>query len=160
MTFGFIEAEKASFPISRMCHVFGVSQSGFLAWQERPTCRRQQRDMVYLAHIRTAFALADGTCGSPRMQRDLVDEGHEIGRHRTARPMRENRLIARQKRRFKRTANMPGRRAEPCGAGLHGGRSGPEMGGGYLLHLDGRGLAPPRRRVGPLLPPRRRLGHA
>ena len=28
MTFGFIEAEKASFPISRMCHVLGVSQSG------------------------------------------------------------------------------------------------------------------------------------
>ncbi len=31
MTFGFIEAEKASFPISRMCRVLGVSQSGFFA---------------------------------------------------------------------------------------------------------------------------------
>jgi putative transposase len=39
------------------------------------------------------------------MHRDLVDEGHEIGRHRTARLMRENRLIARQKRRFKRTTD-------------------------------------------------------
>lgn len=60
MTFGFIEAEKASFPISRMCHVLGVSQSGFFAWQERPACLRQQQDMVYLAHIRTAFALSNG----------------------------------------------------------------------------------------------------
>lgn len=68
MTFGFIEAEKASFPISRMCRVLGVSQSGFLAWQERPACRRQQQDMVYLAHIRTAFALSNGTYGSPRMR--------------------------------------------------------------------------------------------
>ena len=42
MTFGFIEAEKASFPISRMCRVLEVSQSGFFAWQERPACRRQQ----------------------------------------------------------------------------------------------------------------------
>ena len=50
MTFGFIEAEKASFPISRMCRVLGVSQSGFFAWQDRPACRRQQQDMVYLAH--------------------------------------------------------------------------------------------------------------
>ena len=33
----------------------------------------------------------------------LVDEGHEIGRHRTACLMRENQLIARQKRRLKRT---------------------------------------------------------
>ena len=61
MTFGFIEAEKASFPISRMCRVLGVSQSGFFAWQDRPACRRQQQDMVYLAHIRTAFALSNGT---------------------------------------------------------------------------------------------------
>jgi transposase InsO family protein len=105
MTFGFIEAEKASFPISQMCRVLGVSQSGFFAWQERPACRRQQLDMVYLAHIRTAFALSNGTYGSPRMHRDLVYEGHEIGRHRTARLMRQNQLIARQKRRFKRTTD-------------------------------------------------------
>jgi putative transposase len=33
------------------------------------------------------------------MRRDPVDEGHEIGRLRTARLMRENQSIARQKRR-------------------------------------------------------------
>ena len=103
MTFGCIKAEKASFPISRMCRVLEVSQSGFFAWQERPACRCQQQDMVYLAHIRTAVALSNGTYGSPRMHRDLVDESHAIGRHRTARLMRPNQLIARQKRRFKRT---------------------------------------------------------
>ncbi len=101
MTFGFIEAVRASFPISRMCRVLGVSQRGFFAWRERPACLRQQQDMVYLAHNRTALALSNGTYGSPRVHRDLVDEGHEIGRHRTARLMRENQLIARQKRRFK-----------------------------------------------------------
>ncbi len=105
MKFAFIDAENASFPISQMCRILGVSQSGFFAWQERPACRRQQQDMVYLAHIRTAFALSNGTYGSPRMHRDLVDEGHEIARHRTARLMRENQLIARQKRRFKRTTD-------------------------------------------------------
>jgi putative transposase len=105
MAFGFIEAEKASFPISRMCRVLGVSQSGFFAWQDRPTCRRQRQDMVHSAHIRTRLALSDGTHGDPRMHRDLVDGGHAIGRHRTARLMRENQLTARQKRRFKRTTD-------------------------------------------------------
>jgi putative transposase len=52
--------------------------------------------MVSLTHIRTAFALSSRTYCSPRMHRDVVDEGHEIDRHRTARSMRENRLIARQ----------------------------------------------------------------
>jgi putative transposase len=45
MTFSFIEAENASFPISRMCHVLGVSQSGFFAWQDRPACRHQRQDI-------------------------------------------------------------------------------------------------------------------
>ena len=105
MTFGFIGAEKAGFPISRMCRGLDVSQSGFFAWQDRPACRRQQHDMVCLAHIRTAFALSNGTYGRSRMHRNLVDGGHETGRRRTARLMRGNRLIARQKRRFKRTTD-------------------------------------------------------
>ena len=61
--------------------------------------------MVYLAYIRTAFALSNGTNCCARMHRDLFDEGHEFGRHRTARLMRETQLIARQKRRFKRTTD-------------------------------------------------------
>ncbi len=105
MSFAFIEAEKASFSIHRMCKTLGVSQSGFFAWRDRPACQRQRQDMVYLAHIRTAFALSNGTYGSPRMHRDLVYDGHRIGRHRTARLMRENGLVARQKRRFKRTTD-------------------------------------------------------
>ncbi len=162
MKFAFIDAEKASFPISRMCHVLGVSQSGFFAWQERPACLRQQQDMVYLAHIRTAFALSNGTYGSPRMHRDLVDEGHEIGRHRTARLMRGEPVDCTPKNgasNGRRTVNMLGPSPQSCGAGLHGGRTGQEVGCGHLLHLDGRGLALPRHRAGPLLAARRRLGH-
>mgnify|MGYP002132712089 CR=1 FL=1 len=61
--------------------------------------------MVLLAHVRSAFALSNGTYGSPRMTRELQDEGFAIGRRRTARLMRENDLKARQKRRFKRTTD-------------------------------------------------------
>jgi putative transposase len=105
MSFAFIETEKASFPINRMCRVLDVSQSGFFAWRDRPTCLRQRQDSIFLTHIRTAFALSNSTYGSPRMHRDLVDEGHAIGRHRTARLMRQNGLVARRKRGFKRTTD-------------------------------------------------------
>ena len=39
------------------------------------------------------------------MTRELQDEGHAVGRRRTARLMHENGLVARQKRRFKRTTD-------------------------------------------------------
>ena len=89
----------------RLCSVLGVSQSGYFAWKDRPACRRQHEDMVLLAHVRSAFALSNGTYGSPRMTRELQDEGLTVGRRRTARLMRENGLKARQKRRFKRTTD-------------------------------------------------------
>src|SRR3984893_254119 len=85
--------------------VAGVSQSGYFAWRGRPACRRQREDMVLLAHLRSAFALSNGTYGSPRMTRELQDDGLKVGRRRTARLMRENGLRARQKRRFKCTTD-------------------------------------------------------
>ena len=85
--------------------MLGVSQSGYFAWKDRPACRRQRDDLVLLAHARSAFALSNGTYGSPQMTRELQDNGFAVGRRRTARLMRENDIKARQKRRFKRTTD-------------------------------------------------------
>ena len=51
MNFAFIEAEKVSFPIHRMCHALGISQSVYFAWRSRLACQRQRQDMVYLAIV-------------------------------------------------------------------------------------------------------------
>ena len=105
MRFRLIDQAKKEFPVQRLCDVLGVSQSGYFAWRGRPACRRRREDMVLLAHVRSAFALSNGTYGSPRMTRELRDDGLKVGRRRTARLMRENGLRARQKRRFKRTTD-------------------------------------------------------
>ncbi len=63
---------KAQFPVYRLCRMLGVSQSGYFAWRGRLACRRQRDDMVLLAHVRSAFALSNGTYGSPRMTRGLA----------------------------------------------------------------------------------------
>jgi putative transposase len=105
MKFQFIDAAKAEFPVQRLCQILAVSPSGYFAWRSRPASCRQRADLVLLAHIRSAFARSNGTYGSPRMTRELQDEGLEVGRRRTARLMRENGLKARQKRRFKRTTD-------------------------------------------------------
>jgi putative transposase len=105
MRFRLIDQAKAQFPVQRLCKVLGVSVSGYFAWKNRGASTRQKEDMVLLAHIRSAFAQSNGSYGSPRMTRELQDEGFAIGRRRTARLMRENNLKARQKRRFKRTTD-------------------------------------------------------
>jgi putative transposase len=92
MRFTFIDAAKAEFPIQRLCQALEVSQSGYFAWRSRPASSRQREDLVLLAHIRSAFTLSNETYGSPRMTRELQDEGLEVGRRRTARLMRENGL--------------------------------------------------------------------
>lgn len=105
MRFRLVDQAKAEFPVQRLCKVLGVSQSGYFAWKDRPASERQRQDMVLLAHVRSAFALSNGTYGSPRMTRELQDDGHLVARRRTARLMSENGLRARQKRRFKRTTD-------------------------------------------------------
>jgi len=105
MRFKLVDRAKTDFPVHRLCKVLGVSQSGYFAWKDRPASRRQREDMVLLAHVRSAFSLSNGTYGSPRMMRELHDQGLAVGRRRTARLMRENGLVARQKRRFKRTTD-------------------------------------------------------
>ena len=72
MRFALIDGAKAQFPVHRLCRVLGVSQSGYFAWRGRLACRRQRDDMVLLAHVRSAFALSNGTYGSPRMTRELL----------------------------------------------------------------------------------------
>ncbi len=66
MRFAPIDAEKAEFPVRTMRRVPDVGESGFLAWKGRPARQRQRDDMIYLAHIRTAFELSNRTYGSSR----------------------------------------------------------------------------------------------
>ena len=87
--------------LERLCSLAGVSISGYYAWKHRPPSRRQLDDMIVLAHIRNQFALSRQTYGSPRIHVELCEEGISVGRHRTARLMRENNLKAGQKTRSK-----------------------------------------------------------
>ena len=105
MRFRLIDVAKEDFPVQRLCKVLDVSPSGYFAWRSRPASSRQREDLVLLAQIRSSFALSRGTYGSPRMTRELQDEGFNVGRRRPARLMRENGLNARQTRRFKHTTD-------------------------------------------------------
>jgi putative transposase len=52
MRFKLIDEAKKEFPVHRLCDVLGVSESGYFAWKGRPASRRQNEDLVLLAHMR------------------------------------------------------------------------------------------------------------
>lgn len=105
MRFKLIDEAKKEFPVHRLCTVLGVSESGYFAWKDRPASRRQNEDLVLLAHIRAQFSSSSETYGAPRMHAELTEDGFAVGRHRVARLMRDNGLKALQKRRYKKTTD-------------------------------------------------------
>jgi putative transposase len=93
-TYKFIASEAATYPTAILCRLFGVSRSGYYAWNERPERQDQlapQIEEVFWQHSRRY--------GSRRITAELRDQ-IVIGRHRVRRLMRERGLQAIQPRRF------------------------------------------------------------
>jgi len=103
MRFRFIEAEKARYPVRLLCRVLEVSRSGYYAARRRPQSARSRRDRQLGVALRAAHAASRRSYGSPRLHRELLAQGHAVGRHRVARLMREAGLRGRRRRRFRRT---------------------------------------------------------
>ena len=105
MRFRFIEAEKALYPVRLLCRCLAVSRSGYYAWRRRPLSVRVKRDARLRVEIAASHAASRRTYGSPRILRDLREEGHRVSRKRVARLMRELGLEGRRKRRFRATTD-------------------------------------------------------
>lgn len=71
----FIDAQKACYPIVKMCAWLGVSRSGFYEWVSRPeSATARRRDELCLL-IRKAFDDSDGTYGYRRVHAQLARWG-------------------------------------------------------------------------------------
>lgn len=86
-----------------MCAQMGVSRSGFYAWLSRPESGRHREDRRLKVEIAASFRASHCNYGSPRVLLDLRELGYRTSRKRVARLMREEGLVARQRRRFRGT---------------------------------------------------------
>lgn len=84
-----------------LCRYLGVSRSGYYAWSGRSESQRAQQNRSLLAAMQQVHQETDRAYGSPRMHQELVDRGYACGRHRVARLMRANGLVAQRKRRYR-----------------------------------------------------------
>jgi putative transposase len=103
MIYGFMDAQKATFPIRLMCRRLGVSPAGFYEWQGRrqQPSARSRADTELTVTIREIHHLSDGTYGSPRVWADLrLGSGVRVSRKRVERLMRQAGLqgISRRKK--------------------------------------------------------------
>jgi len=112
--FRFVEQEKATFPVTTMCRVLGVSTSGYWAWCRRGPSSRSLADAALGEDIRKAHRLGRGTYGSPRIHAELRAQGIRCSRKRVARLMRADGLRGVHRRRFvATTVRDPGARPAP-----------------------------------------------
>ena len=98
-----IDAEKASFPVSKFCQVMRVSRSGFYASRRRPESMHARDDRRLRLQVKASFDESRRRYGSPRVHEDLVEQGIRVSPKRVARLMQEDGLVARARKRFKNT---------------------------------------------------------
>ena len=103
MRFACIAAEKAVFPVRRLCRTLQVLQAGFYAWQARPMAPRARADERLGLEIAAIHAESRPRYGSPRIHAELVDRGCRVSRKRVAGLMRGRGLAVRRRRRFRVT---------------------------------------------------------
>lgn len=104
MKFHFIAAHRPVFRLRSLCRVLGVSRSGYYAWAGRPLPRQAERNDALLVQIRAAYARGRQAYGAPRVHQELMQQGIRCGRHRVARLMRREGIVACTERRFRWTA--------------------------------------------------------
>jgi hypothetical protein len=61
----FIEAEKASYPVSALCRVLRVSRSGYYEWKDRPPSNRDCENATLTERIREIHSLAEKLMATP-----------------------------------------------------------------------------------------------
>jgi putative transposase len=104
----FIAAQRVEFAVAHTtaCRALGVSQAWFYKWRDGDASpRRARRERLTIA-IGQLFAAHHGTYGSPRITDDLREAGWRVSEKTVAAIMREQRLVARVRKRRKATTRQ------------------------------------------------------
>jgi putative transposase len=105
MKYQFMKDNSKIFHVKKMASVLKVSRSCFYTWLNSGPSAHELRDRELLSEITRIFENNRKQYGSPRVYKELHGTEYSCSRNRVARLMRENDLIARQKRRFKVTTD-------------------------------------------------------
>ena len=106
-----IDAEKATYPVTRMVDLLGVSRSGYYAWAGRLDADpgpRAARLADLTVKIKVAHDASDGVNGAPRILADLREAGEVVSRKTVAKLMRDNEIRGISPRPWQPVTTIPG----------------------------------------------------
>ena len=102
------QRDQHAIPHAVACRALGVSRSWFYKWKTGRLPPRAERRQRLRAEVKRLFIRHEGKYGSPRITADLREVGWRVSENTVAGLMREQRLVARRKRR-RRSTTRPGR---------------------------------------------------
>ena len=100
MRFAFIQEHAEEFPVDVLCAVLQVSRSGYYAWRQRPVSGQAQRREQLVKRIQAAYAQSQQNYGSPRIHRELRDQGILCSENTIAKVMKDHGIRSKRHRRF------------------------------------------------------------
>ncbi len=103
MKYAYIKGQSQWHAVDRLCRILAVSTSGYYDWYKRPVSNRKRRDEELKAKVKLAHIESHEIYGSPRIHEDLKAQGESVSRKRIARLMKEEQLVAKAVKAFKRT---------------------------------------------------------
>ena len=105
MKYQFMEENRSTFPIEKMCRIFKLSRSGYYKCRNETTGNIKKENDMLLKKIKIVYDDNKGCYGSPRITKQLNKDCIKCGENRIARIMRKNNVKAKTKKRFKITTN-------------------------------------------------------
>jgi putative transposase len=105
MKYWFMDQNRFSHGVKKMCRVIGASRSGYYKWKRQPQSKRQKDNEKILMEIRESHKNSHRVYGSPRITEDLQANGIKCSKNRVAHLMRVNGIVAKTVKKFKATTN-------------------------------------------------------
>jgi len=99
----YIDANKATYGVEPICRVLEIAPSTYYAAQQRPPSPRAQSDAALASVLQRLHASNFGVYGARKLWRQLAREGHQVGRDRVRRLMRDLGLAGVVRGRARRT---------------------------------------------------------
>lgn len=96
-----IQELAVEYPVGACCEQLEVSRSGYHAWRDRGSSKRQQENHELAKQIKIIHEESRGVYGAPRIIRDLHELGYRYGKNRIARIMRIEGIKGVQKRKYR-----------------------------------------------------------